>query len=140
MPRLLRIEYAGAVYHVMARGDCREEIVRDDQDRVAFEKLLGEVLVKTGWEVLAWVLMGNHYHAVVRTPEANLVDGMRWLQNTWTRRFNVRHWLWGHVFGGRYKSIVCQEGDYLRHLINYVHLNPVRAGLLLRENKLEGYG
>lgn len=123
----------------MARGNRREEIVRDDTDRLKYEACWQEVVQKTGWEVLAWVLMSNHYHAVIRTPEPNLVDGMRWLQNTWTRRFNVRHRQWGHLFGGRYKGILCEEGEYLRLLINYVHLNPVRAGIITEQSKLESY-
>jgi hypothetical protein len=89
---------------------------------------------RTGIRVRAYALMGNHYHLVLATPKANLVAGMQWFQNTYTRRFNVRHRMWGHLFGGRYKAIVVQhrEGDYFRRLLDYVHLNPVRAGLIPR--------
>lgn len=86
----------------------------------------------TGWRVHAWVLMTNHYHLMIETPEANLVAGMKWLQNTVTRRFNVRHRAWGRVFGDRYKAIVV-EGTlpyYYETLMDYIHLNPVRAGLV----------
>ena len=83
--------------------------------------------------------MSNHYHLVFKTPEPNLVAGMKWFQNTWTRRFNVRHRLWGHLFGGRYKAILVEESDYLTRLIHYVHLNPVRAGLVKRSEGLESY-
>ncbi|MBX7210705.1 MAG: transposase [Verrucomicrobiaceae bacterium] len=96
MPRQLRIQYAGAVYHVLARGDRREDIVQDDEDRELFVATLAEACKKTGWEVLAWVLMDNHYHCwLIRTPEPNLVEGMKWFQNAYTRRFNARHKLWG---------------------------------------------
>jgi hypothetical protein len=97
------------------------------------------VVERSGWVVYAWVLMGNHYHFVFQTPEPNLVAGMKWFQNTWTRRFNVCHRLWGHLFGGRYKAILVEESDYLTRLIHYVHLNPVRAGLVKRSEGLESY-
>jgi len=137
MARQRRIEYGGAIYHVLARGDRREAIFLEDEDRKMFLETLGEACGQTGWKVHAWVLMDNHYHLVIETPEANLVDGMKWLQVTYTRRFNSRHKLWGHVFGGRYKSILCEddsggssEHSYFLSLIDYVHLNPYRAGLV----------
>ena len=124
MARQVRIEYPGAVYHCMARGDRREPIVRDDADREAFAELLGELAGRTGWEVLAWVLMDNHYHLVFKTPEANLVSGMKWLQNTWTKRFNARHRLWGHLFGGRYKSVLVEDCEQALLTISaYIDLN-----------------
>lgn len=85
-----------------------------------------------GWRVHAWVLMSNHYHLMVETPEANLVAGMRWLQNTYTRRHNCRHRLWGRLFGDRYKAILSEGGSgyYYCSLMDYIHLNPVRAGLV----------
>jgi len=131
MPRQPRIEYEGAIYHVMARGDRREAIVQDDKDREMFIKTLGEACQRTGWSVYAWILMDNHYHLVIQTPGANLVAGMKWFQNTYTRRLNTRHKLWGHVFGGRYKAILVEEDEaYLTALIDYVHLNPARAGMV----------
>ncbi len=139
MPRQRRIEYAGAIYHAMARGNRRGKIVLDDIDRTRFEGTLGEVVQRTGWDLYAWVLMGNHYHFLFRTPEPNLVEGMKWFQNTWTRRFNVRHKHWGHLFGGRYKAILVEEGEYLMRLIHYIHLNPVRAGLVKRTQAVESY-
>lgn len=133
MARQLRIEYPNAIYHVMARGNRRDDIVLDDVDREMFVRTMGEACAKTGWQVLAWVLMDNHYHWVLRTPEANLVAGMRWFQNTYTRRYNARHRKWGHLFGGRYKSIlVDQDGSYLTALMDYVHLNPARAGIVTK--------
>ena len=104
MARAVRIEYGGAFYHVMARGNRRERIFRDEADRLLFYQTLREA--GTGWRVHAWVLMSNHYHLMVETPEANLVAGMRWLQNTYTRRHNCRHRLWGRLFGDRYKAIL----------------------------------
>lgn len=139
MPRSPRIEYEGAVYHIMARGDRREPIVFDDDDRHTFLLTLAQVCQRNGWEVFAWVLMDNHYHLAVRTPQPNLVSGMQWFQNTFTRRINVKHQLWGHLFGGRYKAILVEEASmaseahsqsYLTTLIDYIHLNPARAGLV----------
>src|SRR6202022_237247 len=86
MARQPRIEYPGALYHVMARGDRRERIVHDEIDRYSLVKTLGEACGKTGWLIHAWVLMDNHYHAGIETPQGNLVVGMRWFQNTYTRR------------------------------------------------------
>jgi putative transposase len=131
MPRSVRIEYPGAFYHVMARGNRRAKIYLDDDDRRYFLKTLGEACAMTGWQVHAWVLMSNHYHLVIETPEANLVAGMQWLQNTYTRRFNVRNRLWGRLFGDRYKSVLVEgAGYYYETLLDYVHLNPIRAGLI----------
>ena len=89
MARAVRIEYGGAFYHVMARGNRRERIFRGEADRLLFYQTLGEACERTGWRVHAWVLMSNHYHLMVETPEANLVAGMRWLQNTFTRRHKI---------------------------------------------------
>ena len=87
MARPLRIEFAGATYHVMARGNQGRPIFEDDQDRRRFLETLGQACAKSGWRIHAWVLMGNHYHLLVETPEANLVTGMKWLQGTYTQRY-----------------------------------------------------
>src|ERR1035437_336481 len=105
MPRKLRIEYAGAMYHVMSRGDRREKIYLDDVDRQDFIKTLAEGCQKTNWQVPAYCLMPNHYHLVLETPEPNLVAGMAWLQSTYTIWLNHRHQPFGHVFRDR-KSVV----------------------------------
>jgi putative transposase len=97
MPRERRVENAGAIYHAIARGNRRGDIVLDDQDRKRFVETLEEVVESSGWVLYAWVLMSNHYHLIFQTPEPNLVQGMGWFQNTWTRRFNVRHRQWGHA-------------------------------------------
>ena len=139
MPRQVRIEYEDAVYHVMARGNRREKIVRDDEDRIRFEATLEEVVGKMGWILYAYVLMGNHYHLVFKTPEPNLVKGMTWFQSTVTKRFNARHRQRGHLFSGRYKAVLVEENDYLTTLLHYVHLNPVRAKLVRIQDGLEKY-
>ena len=104
--RKLRVEYPGAIYHVMNRGDRREEIFRDDEDRLRFLGTLSEACVKTGWQVHALCLMPNHFHLVVETPQPNLVAGMKWFLGTYTARFNRRHKVFGHLFSGRYKALV----------------------------------
>ena len=141
MPRKLRIQFPGAIYHVINRGDRREPIVRDDQDREGFLRTLGEACGKTGWQVLALCLMPNHFHLVVETPEPNLVAGMKWFLGTFTVRFNRRHKLAGHLFSGRYKALVVDgSGDgYLRTACDYVHLNPARAHLLAPDEPLQAY-
>src|SRR5271165_3079274 len=106
MPRKLRLEYPGAIYHVMNRGDRREDIVWDEADRRRFAETLGEACGKTEWQVHAWCLMRNHFHLVVETPQPNLVAGMQWLLGTYTARFNRRHKVFGHLFSGRYKSLI----------------------------------
>jgi len=129
----------------MARGNRREPIVQDDKDRDRWVETLDEVCKMTGWEVRAYALMTNHYHVLLRTPEANLCEGMKWFQNTWTRRFNTRHREWGKLFGDRYKSILVEEGEkgsetaeYSASLIDYIHLNPGRA-LLEKPTQLGSY-
>ena len=141
MPRPLRVEYAGAIYHVLNRGDRREQIVADDQDRTRFLETLGETCRKTQWQVLAVCLLPNHFHLVVETPQANLVVGMKWFLGTYTARFNRRHRQFGHLFSGRYKALVV-DGDspgYLRTVCDYVHLNPARAQLVAPEQPLTAY-
>jgi len=139
MPRQVRIEYTGAFYHVMARGDRREAIVKDDEDRKTFVRTLGEAAERAGFRIHAWVLMTDHYHFLVETPEGNLSKGMGWMQNAYTRRINVRHGLWGHVFGGRYKAILVEPGNCFWALLDYIHLNPVRAKIVHREDGLEKF-
>ena len=138
MPRPLRIEYAGARYHVMSRGDLREAIFYDDADRQEFLRTLGQACLKTGWQVHAYCLMNNHFHLVIETPQPNLSLGMEWLLGTYTQRFNRRHRHWGHLFGGRYKAqlIDGRSPGYLRAACDYVHLNPVRARLIAAEQPL----
>ena len=141
MARKLRLEYPGAIYHVMNRGDRREPIFADDKDRQCFTQTLGEACAKTGWQVHALCLMPNHFHLVVETPAGNLVAGMKWLLGTYTGRFNRRHKQSGHLFGGRYKSLIVDGSGsgYLKTVCDYVQLNPVRAKLLAPEQNLSRY-
>jgi REP element-mobilizing transposase RayT len=141
MARKLRVEYPGAVYHVMHRGDRREPISQNDADRQHFVATLGETCAKTGWQVQAYVLMPNHFHLVVETPQPNLVAGMKWFLGTYTSRFNRRHKLFGHLFSGRYKSLVVDGSGtgYLKSVCDYVHLNPGRAKLVAVEQPLKSF-
>jgi len=141
MARKLRVEYPGAIYHVMNRGDRREPIFRDDADRRRFEETLAEAWTKTRWQVHAYVLMPNHFHLVVETPEPNLVAGMKWFLGTYTARFNRRHKIFGHLFSGRYKSVLVDGSGngYLKTVCDYVHLNPARANLVNPEEPLRSF-
>lgn len=141
MPRRARVEYAGAIYHVMDRGNRQELIYRTEADRLLFLKTLGEACERTGWRVHSYVLMDNHYHLLLETPEPNLCAGMRWLQGVYTIRHNARHKLRGHLFQGRYKAVLVDDGDntYFRTVSDYIHLNPVRAEMLGEGEMLSGY-
>ena len=141
MARKLRLEYEGAIYHVMNRGDRRESIFKDDADRKCFLETLSECCGKTDWQVHAFCLMSNHFHLVVETPKANLVAGMKWFLGAYTGRFNRRHKLFGHLFSGRYKSLIVDGSGngYLRTVCDYVHLNPVRAKMLAAGQTLRTY-
>ena len=141
MARKLRVEYPGALYHVMNRGDRRELIFLDAEDRKRFLSTLAEACAKTGWQVHAYCLMPNHFHLVVETPQGNLVAGMKWFLGTYTSRFNRRHKLFGHLFSGRYKSLIVDGSGsgYLRAVCDYVHMNPARAKLLKPEEPLRDY-
>jgi REP element-mobilizing transposase RayT len=124
MGRRIRVQYPGAIYHVMNRGDRREPIFKDGEDYKRFLKTLAEACGKTGWQVHAYCLMLNHFHLVIETPQDNLVPGMKWFLGTYTSRFNRRHQLFGHLFSGRYKALVVDgSGDgYLRTVCDYVQL------------------
>ena len=129
MPRKQRIEFPGALYHIISRGNYRKELFLTENTGKAFERTIFETVERCGWKLHAYVIMSNHYHLAVETPEPNLVDGMKWLQSTFATRFNRLRNERGHVFQGRYKSILIGEGRSLLGLVNYIHLNPVRAGL-----------
>ncbi|MDA1275592.1 MAG: transposase [Verrucomicrobia bacterium] len=141
MARKLRVEYPGAIYHLMNRGDRREPIFQDDADRLRFIETLGEACVRSGWQVHAYCLMPNHFHLAVETPQPTLVAGMKWFVGTYTGRFNRRHKQFGHLFSGRYKSLIVDGSGsgYLRTVCEYVHLNPARASLLQPEQPLREY-
>jgi len=141
MARKIRVEFEGATYHVMCRGDRRENIFEDDADRLRFVQTLGEVCQRTGWKIHAYVLMSNHYHWLLETPQPNLVAGMRWFQSCYTARYNRRHRKAGHLFQGRYKAMLVEpgQGGYFVTVADYIHLNPARARLLGRSGALKTY-
>jgi putative transposase len=132
MPRRLRIEFEGAIYHVMARGNARQKIVRDDADRQRLIDALEQTVIRCGWEILCYVVMGNHLHLLVKTPRANLSAGMQsflsgyaiWSGRRWRRA--------GHLFQGRYRAEMIEDESYYWTVSRYIHLNPVRAGLVNR--------
>lgn len=133
MARPLRFQYPGAVYHVMARGDGGKAVFESDDDRKAFLSRLGEVCTSHGWRVHAWVLMGNHFHLLLETPQPNLVSGMKYLLGTFSQGWNRARKRRGHVFQGRYKAVPVSGGQadewYFRIAADYIHLNPARARL-----------
>ncbi|MBI4515138.1 MAG: transposase [Deltaproteobacteria bacterium] len=128
MARPLRITFPGACYHVTARGNERKPIFRDDRDRARFLEILADSIRRFGLVLHAYVLMRNHYHLLLETPEANLARAMRQLNGVYTQDFNRRHRRVGHVLQGRYKAIVIEKDSYLLELSRYIHLNPVRVG------------
>jgi putative transposase len=133
MARKLRLQYPGALYHVINRGNYRGEIFETDGAKAAFVSCLGEASVAAGWRVHAYVVMRNHYHVALETPKGNLVDGMQWLQSTYATRFNRLRKERGHVFQGRYQSILVEDGAHLGAVVHYIHLNPVRSQIVPAE-------
>lgn len=127
MARRLRLESEAGVYHVLNRGNYRSDIFRSDETKAAFLKCLGEACARTGWRIYAWCIMSNHYHLALATPRANLVEGMQWMQGTFALRFNRFRQERGHLFQGRYKSLIVDPAGGLGPLCHYIHLNPVRA-------------
>ena len=130
MSRPIRIEFPDALYHVTARGDRREDIFEDDQDRHEFLTILEQVITRFNWTCYAWCLMDNHYHLLIQTPDGNLSKGMRQLNGVYTQASNRRHRHVGHLFQGRFKAILVDRDAYLLELARYVVLNPVRAGMV----------
>ncbi|MDD1622053.1 MAG: transposase [Methylococcaceae bacterium] len=130
MARPLRLEIAGGLYHVTSRGNGRQDIYLDDEDRQNWLDLLGETCSRFNWVCHAYCLMTNHYHIVIETIEGNLSQGMRQLNGVYTQRFDRRHGRVGHIFQGRYKAILVDKDSHLLELSRYVVLNPVRAGMI----------
>lgn len=126
MARPIRLEFPGAIYHVTTRGNGGDDIFIDDQDRVQFLTVLGEVVARSGWLVHAYVLMDNHYHLLIETPGGNLSRGMRQLNGVYTQRFNSVHGSGGRVFQGRFKAVLVERDGALLELCRYLVLNPLR--------------
>jgi putative transposase len=127
MARPLRLEFAGALYHVTSRGNARQRVFLNEEDRRVYLDLLAKEVEQQGWRCYAYCLMDNHYHLLIETPEPNLVKGMRRLNGVYTQAFNRRHRRVGHLFQGRYKAIIVDKDAYLQELCRYIVLNPVRA-------------
>lgn len=132
MARPLRIEFAGATYHVTSRGNERRAIFRTDRDRKAFLAFLGRAATRFGWSVTAYVLMCNHFHIVVHTPQPNLSRGMQWLNGSYAAWYNHRHTRSGHLFQGRFHAFLIEKETYFAQVLRYVTLNPVRAKMVER--------
>ena len=130
MARPLRLEFAGALYHITSRGNERKAIYIEDSDFELFLSLLDSVCAPYNWVVHAYCLMTNHYHLLLETPDANLSKGMRQLNGTYTQAFNRKHQRVGHLFQGRYKGILVDKDAYLLELSRYIVLNPVRARMV----------
>lgn len=130
MARKLRIQFAGALYHVINRGNYRRDLFGTVGAKRAFETTLWEACTAYGWRLHAHVIMSNHYHLALETPQADLVEGMHWLQGTFATRFNRFRKERGHLFQGRYQAILIEDMAALARVVDYIHLNPVRAGIV----------
>ncbi len=132
MARQWRIEYKGAIYHILSRGNQKQAIFKDDKDREAFIDVIKEAVKRFSIEVYAYVLMGNHYHLMLKTQDPNLSKTMQWIGTAYTRRYHLRHKECGHLFQGRFKSVIVEDETYLLRLSYYIHRNPLRAGMVSR--------
>jgi REP element-mobilizing transposase RayT len=130
MVRPLRLEYPGAVYHVMSRGDARKSITRAPSDRQLFLDVLDEARKLHNILIHGYCLMTNHYHLLIETPDGNISNAMRYVNGVYTQRSNARNKTVGHIFQGRYKATLVERDEYLLELCRYIVLNPVRAGLV----------
>lgn len=133
MARRLRIQFEGAVYHVINRGNYRRDVFELAATARAFESVLEEACELHRWRLHAYVIMRNHYHLALETPGANLVEGMHWLQSTFATRFNRLRAERGHLFQGRYQALLIEDAFSLARVVDYIHLNPVRAGIVAAE-------
>jgi REP element-mobilizing transposase RayT len=131
--RKLRIQFPGAIYHVINRGNYRRDLFLSVGEAKAFLETVREARDVMGWRVHAYVLMRNHYHLAIETPEPNLVDGMHWLQSSWATRFNRFRQERGHLFQGRYQALLIEDAAALARVVDYIHLNPVRAKIVPAE-------
>ncbi|MBT3879536.1 MAG: transposase [Candidatus Scalindua sp.] len=132
MTRPWRIEFEGAYYHILSRGNERRDIFSDKDDRISFLDTLGKMSDRFEVEVYAYVLMDNHYHLLLKTNKPNISKSMQWFGTTYTRQYNIKHKRNGHLFQGRFKSFLIENDEYLMHLSCYIHRNPLRAGIVSR--------
>jgi putative transposase len=139
MPRKSRIDAPGALHHIIVRGIEQRRIFRDDIDRERFLERLGAITTETHTPCLAWSLLPNHFHLLLKTGSVPIATVMRRLLTGFAIAFNRRHSRHGHLFQNRYKSILCQEDTYLKELVRYIHLNPLRAGVVRDLNELGTY-
>ena len=139
MPRKARIDAPGALHHIICRGIERREIFRDDTDRNNFVERFGRLVSETKTVCYAWALLPNHFHLLLKTGKLPIATVMRRLLTGYAVTFNRRHHRTGHLFQNRYKSILCQEDPYLLELVRYIHLNPLRTGLVSSINQLNVY-
>jgi putative transposase len=130
MARPLRVEFPGAFYHVINRGNAGEAIFRSNRDREKFLEYVGKTVERFGIKVHTFCLMTNHYHFLIETPEANLSRAIQWMNVSYAAYFNCKRHRRGHLFQGRYKSILVDADAYLKHLSRYIHLNPLRANMV----------
>ena len=139
MPRKSRIDTPGALHHIIARGIDRKNIFKDDKDRDNFLERLGGIIEETKTHCFAWALIPNHFHLLMKTGTTPISTVMRRLLTGYAVSFNRRHRRYGHLFQNRYKSILCQEDTYLLELVRYIHLNPLRAGIVNNLRALNKY-
>ncbi len=132
MSKQIRVQFEHAFYHVFSRGNTRSRIFKDNSDRLKFLYYLNETSKKFGIIIHSYCLMNNHYHLFIETPHPNLIKAMHKINNSYTKYYNKRHERSGHLFAGRYKSILVEEERYAVHLSAYIHLNPVRKNMVER--------
>ena len=133
------MDVAGTLHHVMLRGIERRDIVDDDADRENFVSRMGSIALETGTSIYAWALMTNHAHILLRSSEIGLPAFMRRFVSGYAVSYNRRHRRYGHLFQNRYKSIICEEDSYFKELVRYIHLNPLRAGIVKEMAALDRY-
>jgi putative transposase len=139
VPRQARLDAPGTLHHVIIRGIERRRIVDDDEDRQNFISRLGNLVEESETRIYAWSLMSNHAHLLLRSGPSGLPKFMRRFLTGYAVTYNLRHLRHGHLFQNRYHSIVCDEDVYLRELVRYIHLNPIRANLVSNLSELDRY-
>ena len=139
MPRQSRLELPGSLHHIMARGINGQDIFSDEKDFNHFRDRLGDLISQSSNQCFAWVLMKNHFHLLLRSGDEPLSRMMRRLLTGHAVSFNRRHKRSGHLFQNRFKSILCQEDTYFLQLVRYIHLNPIRSGVVKTIKTLNKY-